>query len=218
MKGPLTRAGRAPPFRASVPATCPSCATAKAISRDARRVQCCGRISRRGCSSLRQHDAKGGHGPSCNKHGKKGQRGDLVYRADVAACRIKDLSTCRAQRGRSCERAGLGGGGCSLIGWASGARKKILTGNVASAETLVAPFSRADIAFMPYSAPEVTQLARAAFFSLKASCMTIPMPHRPPWTRWRCPDPHQEREKHAHGARRFIARAACSRRHRVGTL
>ena len=30
MKGPPTRAGRAPPFRASEPAACPSCATAEA--------------------------------------------------------------------------------------------------------------------------------------------------------------------------------------------
>ena len=35
MEGPPTRAGRAPPFRPSVPAACPSCATAETTLKDA---------------------------------------------------------------------------------------------------------------------------------------------------------------------------------------
>ena len=35
MKGPPTRAGRAPPFRPSLPAASPSCATAEAMLIDA---------------------------------------------------------------------------------------------------------------------------------------------------------------------------------------
>ena len=93
---PFTRAGRTPPFRASVLAACPFCATVQAISRDARRWQCCRQASSRMSSSLTQDDVEVGHGPSCNQHGKKGQRGHLVYCANAAPAHSKILSTCSA--------------------------------------------------------------------------------------------------------------------------
>ena len=61
---------------------------------------------------------------------------------------FKDLSTCRAQRGRSCERGAAGGGDFSLDPWAFHLGKKICHSNVTIARAMHEGFVRSEEGFM----------------------------------------------------------------------
>ena len=110
---------------------------------------------------------------------------------------FKDLSTCRAQRGRSCERAAAEGGHFPLIPWAFRARKKICHSNVTTAETMHEAFVRSEEAFMANSTPKVTQPPLLDFGWPEDQVSDHARPHPVPLAPVSPPSGHASSEKHA---------------------
>ena len=104
---------------------------------------------------------------------------------------IRRSSTCRAQRGRSCERGARVGGRCSLIVWPFELRKKTCHSNVAIARAKHEAFGRSEEAFMANWGPKVTQLGPLTLVHLKTKSVTMPDPSRPPRHPWPRPGPSQ---------------------------
>ena len=98
-------------------------------------------------SSLSLGDAEVDHGPCCTGCTDAAQRGEVVYRVSLSLLALSGSSTCRAQRGRSCERGAAGGGDFPLIPWAFDLGKKICHSNVTTAETMHEAFVRSEEAF-----------------------------------------------------------------------
>ena len=123
---------------------------------------------------------------------------------------FKDLSTCRAQRGRSCERAAAGGGHFPLIPWAFRARKKICHSNVTTAETMHEAFVRSEQAFMANSTPKVTQPPLLDFGWPEDQVSDHARPHPVPLAPVSPPRGHASSEKHARRGSGFMTKAACN--------
>ena len=102
--GHPTHPGWALPFRASMLAACPRDGPPLHNLRSTRQQQPAGPGSRRRCCSSRQQDAEVHHGSSCTGGSEKGQGVDVLYRLRLLGQLIRKERTCRAQRGRRCER------------------------------------------------------------------------------------------------------------------
>ena len=122
---------------------------------------------------------------------------------------FKDLSTCRAQRGRSCERGAAGGGDFPLIPWAFDLGKKICHSNVTTAETMHEAFVRSEEAFMANSTPKVTQPPLLDFGWPEDQVSDHARPHPVPLAPVSQPRGHASSGKHARRGRRIMTKAAC---------
>ena len=122
---------------------------------------------------------------------------------------FKDLSTCRAQRGRSCERGAAGGGDFSLDPWAFHLGKKICHSNVTTAETMHEAFVRSEEAFMANSTPKVTHPPLLDFGWPEDQVSDHARPHPVPLAPVSPPRGHASSGKSGHRASGFIAKAAC---------
>ena len=85
--------------------------------------------------------------------------------------------------------------------------------NSTTAETMVMRFIGEEDRFYEFWASSFSQVRPVTLNRVKRTSVTIPMPHCPPRTPRRHPDPHHESEKHGHRARSFIARTAGTTAH-----
>ena len=160
-------------------------------------------------SSLSLGDAEIDHGPCCTGCTDAAQRGEVVYRVSLSLLALSGSSTCRAQRGRSCERGAAGGGDFPLIPWAFDLGKKICHSNVTTAETMHEAFVRSEEAFMANSTPKVTQPPLLDFGWPEDQVSDHARPHPVPLAPVSQPRGHASSGKHARRGRRIMTKAAC---------
>ena len=131
-------------------------------------------------------------------HLHRGQRKRAARRrclpCETAWPAIRQQRTCRAQRGRRCERGAVGRGGFSLIGAPFELRKKICPRKSALAGTMGEAFVASAEAFMENGGAKVTQMAGVTLEPLKPKPITITDPTR-------CPGSPQARPGAAHRVR-----------------
>ena len=210
MGGHPTHPGWAPPFPASMLAACPRDGPPLTTCGSTPQQQPAGPGSRRRCCSSRQQDAEVHHGSSCTGGSEKGQRGDVVYRVRLHGQLIRKERTCRAQRGRRCERGAAGRGGFSLIGAPFELREKICHSNSALAVTMREAFVASAEAFVENWGAKVTQMAGVTLEPQKTRPMTTTDPTR-------CPGSPQARPGAAHRVRNTHTEQAVSWRGQLVT-